>query len=219
MFESLLTLPLFQGLGRDDVTRIIESSHLDFRKVAAGTAVCRQGELCDGLTFLLEGSFTTRVSSAVGDWWVEEELRAPEVVGLDVLYGSRRTHRQSVTAATDARLMFVDKHAMGAMIRYFDVMRLNVLNRLTTQLARADRPQWLPPGDGLEARIIAFMHTHVQRPAGPKLFGISQSLLGSYVGADPRYVAAALNRMAAADLVQRRHRMIVVPAFEKLLTQ
>lgn len=217
MFDTLLELPLFQGLSRDDLTRILESTHLDFYTQKKGSTLFRQDESCTGLTFVIEGTIRQNTLSADHTWSVDEQLGARSLIGLDVLYGSTRTHRHTYTALCNTRLVHIDKRTAGALTGYFEVFRLNVLNRLTTQAIRQTQARWLPPVSSLDGRIAAFMRQHVERPAGPKTFHISQQLLGEYLGEEYHSVGRAITRMEQKGLLTKGHRYIDIPAFETLI--
>ena len=78
--------------------------------------------------------------------------------------------------------MRVDKRTLAALTSYFEVFRIHVLNTLSALVARQRQLQWMPAPQTLEGRIVHFMRNHVQRPAGYKLFRISLSTLGAYLG-------------------------------------
>ena len=217
MFDTLLELPLFQGLSRDDLTRILESTHLDFFSQKKGSTLFRQDDGCTGLTFVIEGTLRQNTLSADRTWSVDEQLGARSLIGLDVLYGSTRTHRHTYTALCHTRLVHMDKRTAGALIAYFEVFRLNVLNRLTTEAIRQAQVRWLPSARSLDGRIATFMRQHVQRPAGPKTFHISQQQLGEYLGEEYHTVGRAITRMENEGLLTKGHRYIDIPAFETLI--
>ena len=217
MFDTLLELPLFQGLGRDDLTRILESTRLDFSTMPTGSTLLRQDELCTGLTFFIDGQVGVETLAANRGWSVEETLPIPSVVGLEVLYGRRRTYRHSLYALSQTRLLTIDKRTVAALTSYFEVFRLNVFNTLTTSIARREQLDWLPAPTTLEGRLIAFFHTHVSHPAGPKTFHLSLRTLGAYLGEDPRYISRALHRLSNDDLLTLGRRAITIPSFERLL--
>ena len=217
MFDTLLSLPLFQGLGHADLTRILESTRLEFETASEGTVLLHQDDACEGLTFVLKGDVSLYTASADRSWGVEETLVTPSVIGLEVLYGSLRRHRHTLTTRSETRLLQMDKRTVGALTAYFEVFRLNVMNQLTTTIVRRDLLHWLPAEASLQGRIRGFMRAHVQRPAGYKVFNISQRLLGTYLGEDKRYISQALHQMEDADLLHLERRNIVVPSFEILL--
>lgn len=219
MFDTLLELPLFQGLSREDLTRILESTRLAFDTLSQGATVVRQDEICTGLTFVIRGDVISTTAAADRSWSIEETLTAPILQGLDVLYGTRRTHSRTLTAAGTVNTLTMDKQTFGALTRYYEVFRLNVLNLLTTHISRQAQPMWLPPPNDLKGRIIQFMRMHVERPAGMKRFNISHKLLGLYLGEDSRYISYAIHDMQEQGLLEIGRRTIIIPAMEKLITR
>ena len=217
MFDTLLSLPLFQGLSHDDLTRILESTHLSFDTLPPESVITRQDELCTGLTYVLSGEVEGLTEAADRSWNVVETMPTPLVLGLDVLYGRARVHQFSAYARTSTRLLTIDKHTVAALTGYFEVFRINVLNALTTAIAQQRQPLWTPAATTLEGRIVEFLRQHVHRPAGHKIFRISMRTLGAYLGEDQRYVSMAAHRIERRGLIQLRRSAIQVPAFESLI--
>ena len=52
MYDTLLQLPLFQGLCKNDFTSILGKVKLHFRKYNADEIIVEQGEPCTELIFL-----------------------------------------------------------------------------------------------------------------------------------------------------------------------
>ncbi len=217
MFDTLLSLPLFQGLGRADLTRILESTHLKFETMMPEAQFVRQDELCNDVFFVMDGEMTCTTFSADRSWSVEESIPTPSVLGLEVLYGMTRVYPFSATATTEVRLMRIDKRTIAALTGYFEVFRINVLNTLSTAISRQRQIQWLPATTSLEGRIIDFLRGHVLRPAGRKDFNISLRSLGAYLGEDYRYISKALHNMEQQGLLVLKRRVIHIPAFEELI--
>ncbi|MBQ9284691.1 MAG: Crp/Fnr family transcriptional regulator [Bacteroidaceae bacterium] len=217
MFTTLLSLPLFQGLGYEDVTRIVESTRLEFSTLHPGELLCKQDAVCDAVHIGISGRLGVRTLSADRSWAVEEDLPEHGVVGLDVLYGRRRTYANTYTALEPTRLVTIDKHTIGALFRFFEVMQMSAFNMLTTEIAQRDRLLWLPPAQTLVDRIKHFMLCHVLRPAGRKRFKISMALLGQYLSEDQRRISKALHSMADEGLVQLYRRAVAIDSFERLL--
>ena len=217
MFDTLLALPLFQGLSRSDLTRILESTHLDFETVTAENYIVQQDALCTDVTFVLEGRVESVTYGADRSWYVVETLNVPTVIGVETLYGIHRTQQRSVRALTTTRLLRVDKRTIAALTGYFEVFRINVLNLLSATIARQRQPMWQPARHSLEGRIVQFLRTHTSYPAGRKLFHISQHTLGDYLGEDYRYVSKALHKLQRGGRIELQRTCIIVPSFEKLL--
>lgn len=66
MFDTLLQLPLFQGLCHEDFTNILEKVKLHFTKHKAGDVIVKSGTPCDKLIFLLKGEISLQTASKDG---------------------------------------------------------------------------------------------------------------------------------------------------------
>lgn len=219
MYDKLLSLPLFQGLGQNDLTRILESTHLTFETAVPQTVLVRQDDLCNTVVFVMDGDIEFSTQSADHSWSVTEHLPAPMAIGLDSLYGSSRVYQATCTTATSAHILCVDKRTIAALTGYFEVFRINVLNALSTLSARQRQLQWMPAPATLEGRIVRFLRHHVQRPAGNKHFDITLRILGAYLGEDYRYVSRALHALQDKGLLRLGRRFIEVPAFENIIKE
>ena len=54
MFDTLLQLPLFQGLAQEDFTNILGKVKLSFTKHKAGEVIVKAGDTCSQLIFVLK---------------------------------------------------------------------------------------------------------------------------------------------------------------------
>ncbi|MCR5820905.1 MAG: Crp/Fnr family transcriptional regulator [Bacteroidaceae bacterium] len=217
MFDTLLDLPLFQGLGHDDLNRILESTHLYFEKRSSGDVIVKEGDLCEDVTFVLDGKVSVENTAADGSWSVEEEIHTSSAIGIECLYGSRRTYPSTYKAHSQTRLLRIDKRTIAALTAYFEVFRINLLNYLSAVLARTVQPHWLPAPETLEGRIVMWLRSHVSRPAGYKQFHLTMTVLGRYLGEDYRYISRALHKLEDSGLLILSRHTITIPAFEALL--
>lgn len=77
MFDTLLQLPLFQGLCNEDFTSILEKVKLHFIKHKAGETIIENGSACTQLCFLLKGEVSIVTNSPQNIYTVIEQMEAP----------------------------------------------------------------------------------------------------------------------------------------------
>ena len=65
MFDTLLQLPLFQGLAQEDFTNILGKVKLSFTKHKAGEVIVKAGDTCSQLIF--SGTLCHRATISVRD--------------------------------------------------------------------------------------------------------------------------------------------------------
>lgn len=216
MFDTLLTMPLFQGLSHSDITNILESTHLDFRRAKPDTILAEENSTCNSLLFIFNGVISMKTYVANRSWYVEEELHAPLMIGLDALFSPTLYYRSTYTTLSPVRYFQIEKRNVHDLAEKYEVVRLNIINSLSVTIHRKNALHWLPAQETLEKRIIKFFRDHVSYPAGRKIFHLSLKTLGLYLGRDQRYISASLKKLESQGLVFMKNRCYEIPHFEKL---
>ena len=96
MFDTLLQLPLFQGLCHEDFTSILDKVKLHFIKHKAGETIIKSGNPCTQLCFLLKGELSIVTNAKDNIYTVIEKTEAPYLI--EPLYVSAK-HSYSVTCS------------------------------------------------------------------------------------------------------------------------
>ena len=94
MFDTLLQLPLFQGLCHEDFTSILDKVKLHFIKHKVGETIIESGSPCKQLCFLLKGEVSIVTSSKENIYTVIEQMEAPYLLEPQSLFGMN-THYTS----------------------------------------------------------------------------------------------------------------------------
>lgn len=217
IFDTLLQLPLFQGLAMDDFTSILGKVKLHFAKQKAGEILAREGMPCDKLIFILSGSVAMTTTSIDRRYSVTEYFDAPHLIESQSLLGLYTTYPAKYTATTPVNSVSIDKTAVLNNMLKYDIFRLNYLNIVSSQLQLLSKSVWSPMGDDVEARICYFIRTHLKRLQGPKSLKIKMEDLATIVNDTRNGVSKALNSMQDKGLLELHRGEIVIPAMEKLL--
>ena len=86
MFDTLLQLPLFQGLCHEDFTSILDKVKLHFIKHKVGETIIESGSPCKQLCFLLKGEVSIVTSSKENIYTVIEQMEAPYLLEPQSLF-------------------------------------------------------------------------------------------------------------------------------------
>ena len=66
MYESLMCLPYFQGMSKDEITSILDKVKLIVTRYNDGERIVAQGAPCNNLTLLVRGTLTSKCVSPDG---------------------------------------------------------------------------------------------------------------------------------------------------------
>lgn len=218
MFDTLLQLPLFQGLAQEDFTNILEKVQLNFTKHKAGETIVKTGDPCNQLLFILKGEISSTTFSAETLFSITEYLQAPCVIEPQSMFGMNTSYASTYTAQTEIHTVSVSKaFVMNELFRY-DIFRLNYMNIICNRSQSLSKRLWTKSSDNLEQRIARFILTHTERPIGKKSIKIKMEELAKAINDTRMGVSKALNSMQEKGLLELHRGEIIIPEAEKLLS-
>lgn len=202
MFDTLLQLPLFQGLAQEDFTNILGKVKLNFTKHKAGEVIAKAGDTCSQLIFVLKGEISCCSSSANVSYSFTEYLQAPYVIEPQSLFGMSTSYASAYTAQTEVHTVSVSKAFVMSELFKYDIFRLNYMNIISNRAQSLNNRLWTPNTGNLENRIAHFILTHVERPSGRKTLKIKMEELALIVNDTRMGVSKALNSMQGKELLE-----------------
>lgn len=218
MFDTLLQLPLFQGLAQEDFTNILEKVKLSFTKHKVGETIVKAGAPCNQLLFILKGEVSSTTFSADTLFSITEYLQAPCVIEPQSMFGMSTSYVSTYTAQTETHTVSVSKaFVMNELFRY-DIFRLNYMNIICNRSQSLHKRLWTKSCDNLEQRIARFILMHTERPIGKKSVKIKMEELAKAINETRISVSRALNSMQEKELLELHRGEIVIPEAKKLLS-
>lgn len=217
MFDTLLQLPLFQGLAQEDFTNILGKVKLNFTKHKAGEVIVKANEVCNKLIFVLKGEILSSTTSADASYSFSEYFQAPFLIEPQSLFGMNTSYVATYTTQTEANTVSINKaFVMNELFKY-DIFRLNYMNIVSNRAQNLNNRIWIKSADGLEKQIGNFILTHIDRPIGRKILKIKMEELAQIVNDTRMGVSKALNSMQEKGVIELHRGEILIPDAEKLI--
>lgn len=216
MFETLLQLPLFQGLAQEDLTCILGKVKLHFTKHKAGEVILKADAPCDRLMFILKGEVASSTSSADASYSFTEYFQAPYLIEPQSLFGMNTTYVSTYVAHSEVHTVSISKAFVLNELFKYEIFRLNYMNIISNRAQNLNSRLWERVAEGLDKRISGFILAHVERPSGEKILKIKMEELARVVNDTRMGVSKALNGMQEAGLLELHRGEIVIPEVERL---
>ena len=215
-YDKLAGTPLFQGLTNGELMQIIGQTKFSFHKCAAERTIRDEGEPCDSMAFLFDG--TARIISFADDhgYSVEETLLAPYIIQPERLFGLTQRYTRRFVASTPCHIMELGKGDVMRLSDEFIIFRMNLMNVLSTASQKAGRSMWKPMPADARGRLTRFFKDHCTTPTGSKTIRIKMTRLALETGLGRLAVSKELNGMEEAGLLAFSRGIISIPAIEKL---
>lgn len=195
MYDTLLQLPLFQGLAKNDFTSILDKVKIHFLKRKAGDTVALGGEDCRELVFLLNGSLVSKTSDRDELYTFYEAINAPFLIEPYSLFGWSTKYVSTYTALTACNLVTIEKAYLLSELNNYEIIRLNYLNILSNRAQNLHDRLWTNLPESLHDRIVEFILLHSYVPGGEKRLKIKMDDLAKLLSSTRIRVSRALNEM------------------------
>ena len=195
MYDTLLQLPLFQGLAKNDFTSILDKVKIHFLKRKARDTVALGGEDCRELVFLLNGSLVSKTSDRDELYTFYEAINAPFLIEPYSLFGWSTKYVSTYTALTACNLVTIEKAYLLSELNNYEIIRLNYLNILSNRAQNLHDRLWTNLPESLHDRIVEFILLHSYVPGGEKRLKIKMDDLAKLLSSTRIRVSRALNEM------------------------
>lgn len=216
-YYRLISLPLFQGLTREDTLNMAGCARFDFRRAKEGEVLVSEGQECRELIFIIQGSITMSERAADGAYTLTEYLEAPLVVQPERLFGRQPNYTRRVTADSDnVQLLIVSKADVRDHLFSFPTFHLNYLNYVCSQPQRHLGQLWTPMPQGLRERFVRFLRERSQYPAGHKRLQVGMSELAGQLLGTRLAVSRMLHQMEDEGLLHHQRSLIDIPSLQQL---
>lgn len=217
MYESLLCLPYFQGMDKDDITAILGKVTFEFKRYAEGEIVFRQGEKCDKFTILTQGNISGTATSPDKEYCITEELYAPFTIEPYSIFGYDTRYQRDYTAKTDCTILSIDKQHLFGELSKHHIFTINLLNIVCRKTQQMQERIWHNTSAGLPGRIAQFVAGRCETPKGRKHISIKMECLARMMCETRLNVSKALNNMQDAGHLTLHRGGITIHALEKTL--
>ena len=160
MYKILMSLPLFNGIGHDEISKIAESTKLHFLKYRQGESIVTLGEPCSHIKFIISGCVQSTITSQDGGFSISQILDAPNVIMPDFMFGRSTQYPCTVTALQPTGILQISKADYMTILSSDKIFMFNFLNILS--------------GNSQKAIIGAFANT-IEQQIALKVVALTQS--------------------------------------------
>lgn len=136
IYDTLLQLPVFQGMSHQQLIDLVEKVPFGFSKYHTGETVCALGEQNDRVFFLLQGTVRVVQTSCEDRVLIEQDFTGPHTLPFYYLFGRQTQSHCSITAVGEVGIMELGKRYFLEVLQLSEIPLVNVLNILSSHAQR-----------------------------------------------------------------------------------
>ena len=218
MYDTLLSLPLFQGMSQTDFNSLLQKIRLDFIRYEDGDVIIEKGNRCGSLAFLINGTVESSRSGMDGNFTFSELIEAPFLIEPYSMFGRAGSYQRTYTAIGSCSFLMVDKQYIYTELGKYNICRMNLLNILSGRVQQLDSHIWSLDGMSLRERIIRFIKGLSDIQSGQKRLAIKMNDLAMLMDATRLNVSRELNALEKDGIISLRRKEMFIPALENLIS-
>lgn len=216
MYDKLLQLPLFQGLCTSDLTKILEKVRLHFQRFQPGERIYAQGDVCDKLVFLLDGTIIAETTDDKKRFTFLEDLDSPHIIEPYSVYGMNTRYDSSYIAKTEVGIVSIDKSYIPNILTEYGIFQLNFINIICNRSQTLRSRLWNTHIGETNMKILCFIMIRCLRLTGRKVLRIRMEDLAILINETRINVSRALNEFQNLGLAELNRKEVVIPKLEEL---
>ena len=217
MYESLLCLPYFQGMSKDDITAILGKVTLEFKRYGDGDIIFRQGEKCNKFTILTQGKVSGVNNAPDKSYSIAEELSAPLTIEPYSIFGYDTKFQRDYIAKDNCTVLSIDKQYIFGELSKHNIFTINLLNIICRKTQQTRERIWNYNSTKIPGRIVQFIANHCETQKGEKQISIKMERLAALLCETRLNISKALNEMQDAGHLTLHRGGITIHAIDKTL--
>lgn len=202
--DFLRNLPLFRDLDLPQLEAI--GAATTEQRVAAGTALFRRGDLCDGIHVIVLGRVKLALLAPAGAEKVIEILGPGQSFGESVMF-MEKAHILYAEAIADSLLLHIRKNAILETVERNPEFSRRMLNELSLRLYRLVADIEAYTLKSATERVIGYLLAALDDDASPGrpgdvLLAASKSVLASRLNITREHFSRILHELSLAGLIR-----------------
>lgn len=182
IYQTLMQLPLFQGVSRNKLSELVEKTRFHFLKYNHSDVVVSRMESCTHFKFLLSGSLLCEMSTYDGKVKLCQTLHAPDVIAPDHLFGRSTHYPAHYRAEGQVGIMQIEKATFLNFMQEEPIFLINLLNILSRRSQKSKEALLSMTTGDLRERLAYWIVSLTQRNATDIRIIARQRDLYSYFG-------------------------------------
>jgi CRP-like cAMP-binding protein len=202
MYEMIMDLPLFKGVGKDQVSLFLEKTNIGFQNYAPGEIMADLGDPVRMVRFVISGEISLVHPLAEAGITVEEQTGFGKVIGADRLFGLATGYPYKAVAVTPTSIMEFSKEQYVNLLHSDRIYMLNFFNYLSLRAQRPVDSTMTYCRGNIDARLAQLLSIMTEPAAHHVVVKGTEDALARYCSASQQQVREWKERMETRNLIR-----------------
>lgn len=182
MYETIMELPLFKGIGEEQLSLMLEKTSVEFLKFEEGDIIAEAKEKVKAIDFILGGRVRQTYKLDNYALGIDEILGKGAVIGALHIFGMETTYTSDSLALNRVSLMRITKKDYMNIIKSDKIYLLNFVNYLSAASQKTSSIMRQVKGPSIRRSLEILAFTFVSRRAETVMVAGEDEEIAKYCG-------------------------------------
>ena len=218
MIPALINNPLFRGITPEKLSANLEEIRFHTRSYKKGEILARQGDVCNRLMILTQGSVRGEMIDYSGRLIKVEDIAAPRALAPLFLFGEENRFPVEVTANELTEVIEIPKSSVLELFRKNEQFLENYMNLSANYARTLSDKLFFMSFKTIRQKIASYLlRLHKQQQQLQITLDRSQQELSDYFGVSRPSLARELSHMQDDGLITADRKQITILQKEQLI--
>lgn len=165
MYDTIMELPLFKGIGEEQLSQMLEKTKVEFLKFNEGEIILEKGEPVKNIDFIIGGQVRNRYQLENFAIEIEEIRGKGSMLGAMNLFGIEPMYPAISVAIGEVSLLRIEKSQYMNILQSDKIYILNFVNFLSAAAQKPRRLKIVKEKEGIALDLDELIKTIVSRTA------------------------------------------------------
>ncbi|MCD4681471.1 MAG: Crp/Fnr family transcriptional regulator [Bacteroidales bacterium] len=133
MIHILKNSPVFKGINPAEIEEILIKINHQLRSYNSGTIIYHNGDECNNLLTVIEGSVKGEMADFSGKIIKIEDIETPRHIAAAIIFGSNNKYPVNVVANSDVKILFIPKESFLILLQTNQIILSNYLDIISNR--------------------------------------------------------------------------------------
>lgn len=212
---NLTTTPIFRGLDEAGLTQLLKQVVYQRKSYSKEALVISQGEECNRLMILVEGTVKGEMTGPTGKSLKIEDMAAPSVLASAFLFGNRNVFPVNIIATSDVSFLVFPKAEMLKIFHLNELILKNFLSMISSRAQFLSEKLRFHSFKSLKAKLAFYLMNEAGKMKSFKLKH-SQNELSELFGVARPSVGRAFLQLQEDDIIDVRYKQVEIVDHKRL---
>jgi CRP-like cAMP-binding protein len=214
--DKISKSPIFKGLSIDEIRDILSNVHHNIVHLAKDEILAMQGEPCNRLIILIEGSVKGEMVNASGKVVKVEDIHSPNPLAILFLFGNDNSFPVEVTAKEKVSALILPKQSVLKMLQRNEQVLTNYLNVSARYATFLSRKLHIMSFCSIRQKLAMYFLELINPEEIEAELSMTQTAMAEYFGVSRPALARELSNMQEEQLIEVDRKRIKIVNRTKL---